>query len=209
MKSVFSKIVVLLAFVLSAPAMTRAIDAPTPDDVEALSSAARSGLEAIKSATDTRTSKVENNFNQIKLRLTQAEVERKRLIVNLRDQIDVLIDTIKQLEQECKTNLDQVKDLQKEIERLEREMDDIEKGRKLVLALANDRVKAAALIPLIQGNAKAAMLDFFKRESSAQDVEVREAKSSNGLTVVSRVGTITHCLSTNLQCSGKSYSLTN
>jgi hypothetical protein len=102
--------------------------------------------------------------------------------------------------------------LKQEIEALEKEIADIEKGRRLILVLSNDRAKVAAFLSLVETNGRAAILDFLKRESSSQDAEVRDAKATTtptkGQTVVFRIGNLTHCLSTNLQCSGKTYSLT-
>lgn len=179
-----------------------------PDDVDQVTVAARAAAVVINSAVDSRRSQIRVNYDLVKSKLAQADLERARAIQQLKSTVDSLEDLIKQLEDQCEKNQDQIKQLKNQIEALLREIDDIAKGNKVFASIAQDRTRAAAFATLITSSNKAALLDLLKHEAAAQDVEVREAKAIGGINIVFRIGTITHCLSTNLQCSGKSYSLT-
>ena len=180
-----------------------------PDDVDAVAGAAKAAGEISGPAIGARQSQIKVLYDAAKNALTESEKQRAQAIVSLRAEIDSLEDQIHQLERQCEENKQKIKTILSQIKALEREIDSIGKGSKALTLIAQDRTKAAALVALINSNNTARLLDFLKRETGAQDVEVREAKATGGTHVVFRVGAIIHCLSTSLQCiGGKPYSLT-
>ena len=183
--------------------------AEVPDDVDAVATAAKAAGEISGSAISARQSQIKVLYDAAKNALAESERQHAQAIYALKSEIDSLKELIEQLDRQCEENKQRMKTIKSQIEALEREIEGIKKGSKALTSIALDRTKAAALTSLINSNNSIGLLDFLKRETGAQDVEVREAKATGGTQVVFRVGTIIHCLSTSLQCiGGKPYSLT-
>jgi hypothetical protein len=78
--------------------------------------------------------------------------------------------------------------------------------RTLFRVLTEDPTKRSQLVALIHKGDRTAISDLLKRIAGGGDFVINDSKDINGVFVVFRVDTITHCLSARLQCSGKAYS---
>ena len=196
--------------IVTVSAVVSAANSPTStvDEVDGVTVAARTAVDTSTTAISSRQTQIKASVDQVKSKLATSEANTARAIAGLSSEIDALSEMIKFLAQQCEEIRKQIDALRSQIEALEREIDDIQKSSKAFASIAQDRTRAATVVSFISSGNKAALLDFLKRETLATDIEIRDAKAIGGTNIVFRIGTITHCLSTNLQCSGRAYSLT-
>ena len=113
------------------------------------------------------------------------------------------LEKLKTLEDSAKTELQGLLALFQEIQ-------DAEKVSPILTHISQDKDYAAKFITAAHNNLTnpGTLGQLLQADSPGSTVEVREVKESNGLTVVFRVGKLTHCLSTNQQCNTQPYSVT-
>ena len=92
-----------------------------------------------------------------------------------------------------------------EVEKLEEQVEQTAKARRILDKLSTDRTKASQLVQLIRTNNRTGLSEFLRREAGGGDFVISEAKVMTGPLLVFRVDSISHCLSVGNQCSGKSY----
>lgn len=87
---------------------------------------------------------------------------------------------------------------------------DLENAKKCVSPISQDKAYAAKLLAAAGShiNNPSGLTQLLIKDSPCSNIDVREVKDVNGLMVIFRIGKLTHCLSTKLQCAGKPYSVT-
>jgi hypothetical protein len=113
------------------------------------------------------------------------------------------LEKLRTLEDSAKTDLQALLPLFQEIQ-------DAEKVSPILTRISQDKDYAAKFITAAHNNLTnpGTLGQLLQTDSPGSTVEVREVKEGNGLTVVFRVGKLTHCLSTNQQCNAQPYSVT-
>ena len=120
-----------------------------------------------------------------------------------KEQIQTLVaareKALSELQKQCSQMLAAVKKQQEKLAKLAY-------LRTLFRVLTEDPTKRSQLVAVIHKGDRSAISDLLKRIAGGGDFVISDSKDINGVFVVFRVDTSSHCLSARLQCSGKAYS---
>lgn len=221
-------LVILSHVVVSASPKTT----PNEDGAAEIMQAARDSLTQLSVLITHQKQSAKNSLELI-VQLNENSIEQHKNAVKLAYEIireveagtgptTQSVNVLKQNETSIKTTLTKKEEALKNFQDLAHHLASLESTRQLLEQISKDRTLAATIAELIHSNNRAALALLLKAntptntgsltstntQNANTPIEVSDAKDTNGMSMSFRFNGATHCLSTRLQCSGKSYSVT-
>lgn len=159
---------------------------------------------------------LQSNIDAVTSELERLKSEQKQLIAGFKEQVADIEGKIKALAEQIKKVNEQYQKLQTILKKMEElvpkimeliaQDNDAEKARVALTSISTDRSKAAKLLGAIKSNNRTLISEILRPISDALTISIQDVKNVDGLTVVYRLGNLSHCISTKNQCGGGAFS---